>query len=161
VKTWYNIYHEKTPILITDWNGRYMTGLLALSFFGKNSISAAGFDQAEYQVWLSTPESNDSFISKTISELFIKFPRKVLHLKYLPSKTPISFFEQSLNFKNQYYLKAYVQPLIQKNKIQLESELKKKNRKEKINRLKRIGDLQFYEIKNIDEFRKNFDEMAM
>jgi hypothetical protein len=161
VLNWYHYFQYYPKILVTDWNGKSMSGLLTLSFVGKNTISAAGFDQAEYQVWLSTPESKDHFISKAINQILKYYPGKTLYLKYLPSKTPVSSFELLQFIKYRYYLKPYVQPLIKENKTQLEFELKKKNKKEKINRLKRLGTLKFYEVKNITEFRDYFDEMAM
>ena len=39
--------------------------------------------------------------------------------------------------------------------------MKKKNRKEKINRLKRIGDLQFVELSKVSEFEMVIDEMIL
>ncbi len=47
------------------------------------------------------------------------------------------------------------------NEEHFTSELKKKNRREKINRLKRLGDLKFERITDFNEFNAIFDDLAL
>jgi CelD/BcsL family acetyltransferase involved in cellulose biosynthesis len=161
VKTWFDFYSDYPPILVTDWNGETITGLITMTFFGKDQITAAGFDQAEYQTWLSMPQSNDEFIQSAIRALRRKFPGKIIHFKYIPSKTPLIWQKASKETGIYSFLKDYEQPLLALDRQQLEGQLKKKNRKEKINRLKRLGELQFNEIQTKKEFEECIDEMIL
>lgn len=161
VTTWFQIYSIYQPLVVTDWDGKNLSGILILTFQDKDIITCAGLDQAEYQAWLSYPNFGDDFIHTSILALLKEFPKKTLHLKYLPSQTPLTWIKNSGPLKKHFYLKEHEQPLMLLNKEQLEAELKKKNRKEKINRLKRMGNLMFVEISSVFEFEKVIDEMIL
>lgn len=161
VTTWFQVYSIYQPLLVTDWDGKKLSGILILTFLDKDVITGAGLDQAEYQTWLSYPNFGDEFIHTSILALLKEFPRKTLHLKYLHSQTPLTWIKNSRPLNKHFYLKEHEQPLMLLHKEQLESELRKKNRKEKINRLKRMGNLLFVEISSVLEFGKVIDEMIL
>ncbi|MCS4436616.1 GNAT family N-acetyltransferase [Aquiflexum gelatinilyticum] len=161
VINWFKLYPSYSPIVVTDWDGQKLSGVLVVTFKDKKEITAAGFDQAEYQTWISYPASGNDFIQTSILALRNEFPKVTLHFKYLPSHTPLAWLKDFQILKGRYFRKEYEQPLMFLNKEQLEAELKKKNRKEKINRLKRIGDLQFVELSKVSEFEMVIDEMIL
>lgn len=161
VINWFKLYPSYSPIVVTDWDGQKLSGVLVVTFKEKKEITAAGFDQAEYQTWISYPASGNDFIQTSILALRNEFPKATLHFKYLPSNTPLAWLKDFQVLKGRYFRKEYEQPLMFLNKEQLEAELKKKNRKEKINRLKRIGDLQFVELSKVSEFEMVIDEMIL
>jgi CelD/BcsL family acetyltransferase involved in cellulose biosynthesis len=160
VLNWYNCFESFPKIIVTDWDGQRMTGLLTLTK-KNNLLTAAGLDLAEYQVWLSLPNSSDEFLKKALLAINITFPKQTLYLKYLKGKVPLDLFLKVGPFSAQTVLRKYVHPLMETNVEVLESELKKKNKKEKINRLKRLGDLEFFEVKENDHFFALIDEMSL
>ncbi|GGF44798.1 hypothetical protein GCM10011339_36630 [Echinicola rosea] len=125
-----------------------MTGLFPL-VESDRQLSYPGNNLAEYQVWLSNPKNNTSFITKGL-ELIRK--EYTLHLKYIPSKTPLDWVSNNGPLKNSIFLKEYPQPVMECDEEHLERELKKKNKKEKINRLKRQGELSFDRVTSVDDF---------
>lgn len=135
--------------MITDWNGESMTGLFTL-VEENGKLSYPGNNLAEYQVWLSSSENNDKFIKEALDAIRKDYS---LHLKYIPSKTPLEWLNSNGKLKNSIFLKAYSQPIMQCDEVFLEKELKKKNKKEKINRLKRQGKLSFERVTSSKEFR--------
>ncbi|QDH80090.1 GNAT family N-acetyltransferase [Echinicola soli] len=148
VLTWYELFSDQTPFMITDWNGDSMTGLFSL-IEKDGQLSYPGNNLAEYQVWISTPESNTSFIKEAL-ELIQK--EYTLSLKYIPSGTPLDWVSSNGQLKNSIFLKEYPQPVMQCDEEHLEKELRKKNKKEKINRLKRQGELSFERVISTNDF---------
>jgi CelD/BcsL family acetyltransferase involved in cellulose biosynthesis len=161
VLTWYSFYKEYIPIVLTDWNGKYLTGIFTLTLDKKGNITAAGTNQAEYQVWLSSTADSDEILEKSIDLLKKHFPESTLSLKYLPPKTPIQQFQSGTKWKQHLYIKSYTQPLMASNETLLTSELKKKNKKEKINRLRRKGNLKFEIIGHLEDFIVIVDKLIL
>ncbi len=159
VSTWYKNFPNYPCLIISDWDNGNMTGLLTLTRDGK-SLVAAGTNLAEYQVWIESADSENRFIMGALKAIQTRFPGQTLKLKYLPPATPISFF-QTADWSKKVILKPYEMPLMRLDKDQLQSELKKKNRKEKLNRLNRIGDLQFKVIQEKHGFDKAINEMCV
>jgi len=160
VISWYECFEKYPKVIVTDWDGQRMTGLLTLTI-NKNRLIAAGLDLAEYQAWLSLPNFSNDFLKKALYAINKNFTKQTLYLKYLTSKVPLNHFTSNGQFFNQIFLREYVHPLMETNVEVLESELKKKNKKEKINRLKRLGTLEFFEVKQKDHFHALIDEMSL
>ncbi|MDO6440362.1 GNAT family N-acetyltransferase [Cyclobacterium sp. 1_MG-2023] len=161
VLTWYSIYNKYPSILLTDWDGRKLKGIFSLTINNKGEITAAGTNQAEYQVWLSTTEDSYSVLESSIKLIKMVFPNKPFLLKYLPPRSPVERFSMESKWSKEVILKTHLQPLMVSNEKLLAQELKKKNRKEKINRLRRKGDLSFEVISTIDEFLNIIDELIL
>ncbi|MEX2512318.1 MAG: GNAT family N-acetyltransferase [Cyclobacteriaceae bacterium] len=161
VLTWYAYYKEFIPIVITDWDGQNLKGIFTLTIDKKGTITAAGTNLAEYQVWLSASVDSHDVLEASIGLLKKHFPRRTISLKYLPPNTPIKQFEVSTKWNKNIFIKAHLQPLMASNEQLLNKELKKKNRKEKINRLKRKGNLEFKIISNIEAFIAIIDELII
>jgi CelD/BcsL family acetyltransferase involved in cellulose biosynthesis len=159
VSTWYKNFPTYPCIIITDWDNNSMSGMLALTKDGK-SLVAAGTNLAEYQVWLETSNIHESFITSALEAISSHFPKQSLKLKYLPPLTSISEIYNS-KWSHRVMLKPYEMPLMRLDKAQLQLELKKKNRKEKLNRLNRLGELSFRVVKDKDGFEKAIEEMCL
>lgn len=160
VLTWFECFLDYTPTLITDWDGTSMTGLWVLTEVD-GKFAAPGFDLAEYHVWLSTPEHQSEFIEAALKAFSDAFPRHSIHLKYVPNPTPLGAFEKSMFLKSRTVWRPYQQLIMGVDKTSLQEELKKKNRKEKINRLNRLGKLEFSKTIDLETFRSQIDEMAL
>lgn len=161
VATWYRIYRSHLPILIkTETDGK-LTGLLTLAKDKKGLITGAGGNQAEYQVWLTANEKDETFIKTSLAKLYRFFPRNRIQLKYIPAGVPLQFTKNETPWNKRCFVKTSPQPVMVINEDHFTSELKKKNRREKINRLKRLGDLQFERIRDYNRFSEIFDELAL
>lgn len=160
VLTWFDCFPDYKPTFIADWDGTSMTGLWVLTEVDRTFL-APGFDLAEYQVWLSTPEKQAGFIEAGLKVFSRVFPTHSIYLKYIPNPTPLGVFERSTFLKSRTVWRPYQQPLMLVEIALLQEELKKKNRKEKINRLKRLGSLGFRKTIDLETFKSQIDEMAL
>jgi hypothetical protein len=127
----------------------------------KGEFTAPGFDLAEYQVWLAFPEENVRFIKAALSLFNKTFPNGILYLKYIPDSEQIELVGKDSYLAPRSVWKAYQRPMMEADKDWLQQELKKKNRKEKINRLKRLGELQFVHLIDFDDFKSAIEGMAL
>jgi CelD/BcsL family acetyltransferase involved in cellulose biosynthesis len=160
VCSWYTCFPTYPKIIICDWDGDKMNGIITLTH-NQGRLTGAGLDLAEYQAWLSYPEISEEFLLNALKVLKIEFPKASLYLKYLNDKVPIHFFSENLNFKKRTVIREYVHPQMELDIELLEKELKKKNKKEKINRLNRIGKLEFFLINDKKQFEDLIEEMAL
>jgi hypothetical protein len=160
VSTWYQIYYGKyLPIIIKETQVNKLTSLLTLAKDKKGLIVGAGAGQAEYQVWLSKLDGGN-FIKKALLTLRKQFPGSDIKFRFIPGKTPLKWVETDLLWKKRCILRTYQQPLMIIDEINISNELKKKNRKNSINRLKRLGDLKFERITDTQNFVSVFDNLA-
>src|SRR5438128_12499301 len=87
VATWYTTFASRfIPAVVSETgpDGR-LVGLLALGLSrDRRQLVVAGANEAEYQVWLATPECGDSFIEKALTRLGGELPRGPLGSKELP-----------------------------------------------------------------------------
>ncbi|MBD8490480.1 GNAT family N-acetyltransferase [Echinicola sp. CAU 1574] len=161
VLSWFENYlDDYRPIILTDWDGNHMSGLFLLTIDEK-VLRVPGITQAEYQTWLSTIESNDLFITKALDRVTKEFPNYTIKLKYVPAHTPLAWCQNKKSWKNKTFLKKHLQPIMIGDEEKIDKELKKKNKKEKINRLKRKGELTFERITSIEDFKSILDELII
>ncbi|ARS36248.1 GNAT family N-acetyltransferase [Pontibacter actiniarum] len=161
VSAWYEIYATTyQPILVEQVRAGKLVGVFALAQDTKGHIIGAGDSQAEYQVWLATTHDSTSFLQAALLELYRLFPKSSIRLKYLPYNTPLQGLMATHFWKKHCLLKAYSQPLMVVNDESLSLELKKKNKREKLNRLKRLGHLTFEQITDSAVFQGLLDELA-
>jgi CelD/BcsL family acetyltransferase involved in cellulose biosynthesis len=161
VTSWYRIYqHEFIPILIkTEYAGK-LTGLLTLAIDKKGLITGAGANQAEYQVWLTADANDETFFTNALLELRRSFPGKKILLKYIPAGVSL-VFTKAPGWKKRCFVKTSPQAVMTIDEAHCTNELKKKNRREKVNRLKRLGALTFERISDYKVFVSVFDELAL
>jgi CelD/BcsL family acetyltransferase involved in cellulose biosynthesis len=162
VTTWYRVYgNEFLPMLIKTEYGGKLEGLLTLAIDKNGLITGAGTNQAEYQVWLTANANDESFITNALLVLRRVFPQNRFLLKYIPAGVPLGFTKKDSAWNKRCFVKESPQPLMIINDDHLTRELKKKNRKEKVNRLKRLGALSFEKISDQAAFASVFDELAL
>jgi hypothetical protein len=162
VTSWYKHYSaEYLPVIVKQTEGNSLTGLLTLAKDTQGNIIGAGSNQAEYQVWLTTETEKGSFIKDALHKLRNAFPEAEIILKYVPANAPLQQLIKDGYWKRYCFSKKIRQPLLIIDEEQINRELKKKNRKEKINRLKRLGDLKFYQVTKREEFINILDELAI
>jgi len=162
VSLWYELYNENyTPLLLVEENGNSTIGIFPLAIRSNGEVVGAGYPQAEYHCWISRKESQKEFFIHAIQWIQVNLRSKKIHLKYLPHL--LSYEElQSDNFlKEISFWKEYSQPIMEINEIALTQEIKKKNRKEKINRLKRLGDLKFEKIETLEDFSAILNDLIV
>lgn len=161
VTTWYNVYKSYLPVLIkTEIDGK-LTGLLTLAKDKKGIITGAGAKLAEYQVWLTANEKDETFIKTALAKLYRFFPANRVRLKYIPAGVPLHFAQKDTYWNKRCFVKTAPLPVMVINEAHFDRELRKKNRREKINRLKRLGELTFERITDYNTFIDIFDELAL
>ncbi len=159
VGNWYKVYQgEHLPILVLAVENDHLTGVLALCLNGGRQIAGAGLHQAEYQTWISSESDSDRFIKEALMLVRDRWPYHSIQLKYLPAKTPLTWVAAAY-FRKFALLQTFEHPIMSINKEMLEKELRKKNRREKVNRLKRLGELQLQRITDYTEFENIFEEL--
>ncbi|OQP57725.1 hypothetical protein A3860_08830 [Niastella vici] len=162
VATWYRVYeNDWLPVLIKGEQAGKLTGLLTLAMDKKGLITGAGANQAEYQVWITADANDEAFIKNALQVLRRTFPRKKVLLKYVPAGVSLVFTKKDPVFKKRCFVKTSPQPVMLIDEAHFTSELKKKNRREKINRLKKMGELSFERITGFNRFVGVFDELAL
>jgi CelD/BcsL family acetyltransferase involved in cellulose biosynthesis len=162
VATWYRIYRKDfIPVVIRRISAGKLTGLLTLAVEKNGLITAAGANQAEYQVWLTADANDEQFIKNALLEVRRVFPHKKVLLKYIPAGVSLGFAEKEAKWRRRCFIKTSAHPLMMVNVNRLTCELRKKNRKEKINRLSRLGELTFERITDYPAFASIFDELAL
>jgi CelD/BcsL family acetyltransferase involved in cellulose biosynthesis len=161
VASWYHIYHSQyQPVLVRQVTGGRLTGLLTLARDKSGLIMGAGDSQAEYQVWLTADTREEDFIQSALAQVRRHFPGQSIRLKYLPGNTPLAWISREKAWQKRCLLRACKQPLLRIDEDRMDQELKKKNRREKLNRLKKMGELRFERVTDYQVFSAIFDELA-
>lgn len=159
--TWYQTYqHRFLPVLVYARQHGRLTGLLPLTL-NKNILVGGGHFDAEYQTWLALPENHDWFIKSVFLELRKKYAGLNIELKYISKETPIEWARSDEHWKNRCVVGERPRPLMQIDDESFTRELRKKNRREKINRLKRLGNFSYQRITDRATFSSIFDELAI
>ena len=159
---WYSSYGSRfEPVLVLSRDGDgQLNGLMALAVSREDGkLVVVGAGQAEYQVWICPPELGGEFAWQTIQSLRREFPRAVLTFRYLPPGTPTAWLAAP-EAEQVCRLEVRRRPLLLfGDGEEIERSLKKKHNKTRLNRLKRIGNLEFKRIVDLNEFQEIFHEI--
>jgi CelD/BcsL family acetyltransferase involved in cellulose biosynthesis len=162
VSTWYQLYTMNyLPIMVKASQQGKLTGLLTMARNCQGGIVGAGDAQAEYQVWLASHSKSEDFIQKALAEIRTAFPASEIMFKYLPANTHVEWIKTGSAWSKHCVLEEFRQPLLHLVEETLINELKKKDRRYKLNRLKKVGELTFKKIVDSQEFAAVFDELAL
>jgi hypothetical protein len=162
VYSWYTLYQLKyEPLLLVSYEEDTITGIFPLALTDDNKIVGAGHHQAEYKCWISTEKTKISFIVEAIEWLRMNYPDWLVNLSYLPNGIPYNELKNDTRLSEYAIWRIHQQPIMVIDEEMLLQQIKKKNRKEKINRLKRIGDLKFEKVESNEEFRSVLDELII
>ncbi|HEX6429254.1 MAG TPA: GNAT family N-acetyltransferase [Niastella sp.] len=162
VATWYRLYgKEFYPILVKREQAGQLTGLITLAVNKNGLITGAGANQAEYQVWLTADANDELFIKSALQEVCRFFPGKRILLHFIPADVSFGYLKKDPIWNKRCFVKEVPHPLMIVNDEHFTNELRKKNRREKLNRLRRLGELTFERISDFDAFNAVFDTMAI
>lgn len=164
VTTWYRVYVDLySPIIVrqVDTTGA-LVGLLTLATQHDNGeLVVAGAHQAEYHGWLARPEDGDGFISQALDLLRRNYPYATLTFKFLPPDIPVGWLASPSPWSGLALKRHHKRPLIEfGDGASIAASLKKKSNKSRINRLKRLGELEFRELHTPGEFDSVIDQIA-
>ncbi len=163
VKTWYRVYRSQfQPVLITETlaDGS-LSGLLTLAITpDSQQLVCAGAEQAEYHTWLTTSDRGDTFIVAAMDLLRTSFTGLTLTFEYLPPLAPKQWLEPDRPWANQSRLVMWTRPLMKLGDGEnLRKSLKKSANKSRLNRLKKLGDVQFEQLHGVAELAAVFDRI--
>lgn len=173
VASWYQTYKGVyLPIIILGEVGGELAGLLTLAVSlpdeGERNlhkkelrIIGAGHFEAEYQVWLAEEHNGSTFIKAAIEAVRKRFPASQILFRYLPPQTPLSWVTDEPEWKKQCVLEAFRRPLMDLNDPKVSKLFRKNEFRNKLNRLKRLGNLTFERIHDSEEFAVILPELAV
>lgn len=162
VTAWYMTYTDEfLPLLVLSESKGSINGLVTLARDKSGLITGAGADQAEYQVWLSGTWNSDSFAKAALAKVLQLFPDSKVQLKYIPGQASVAWLSSDQQWSRWAFKRELEQPLLRNSVAHAEKELKKKNRREKINRLKRLGEVYFERIVDTAEFVSVLNELTV
>lgn len=158
---WYRIYAGKfEPVIVTgrDQAGE-LCGVLCMAVsLDEGELVAAGTTQAEYQTWVSGPESAGEFALGAVLALRREFSNQVLEFCYLPPGVPLNWLADR-RVRSGVVLTKKPRPLLRFARMSDDS-LNKTNNKKRLKGLKKLGGLAFRKLTGADELAAVFDEFA-
>lgn len=162
VASWYKHYSDKhAPIIVLSRFQGKLTGLFTLAQgIRELGIAGAGGHDAYYHIWLSTPAHGESFIQAALKVLLNRFSGQDICLKYIPQNVPMSWIERSDNWRRLCVLRNFSRPLMNLSNSTREQVLSKRGFKEKYNRVKRLGRVEFEMITDPVAFDAILDQLA-
>ena len=159
VAAWFGAYGSMfQPIIISGRNrAKQLTGLLVLAATPADDIVVAGSRQAEYQVWLAEPSTNDSFIRQALARIRPHLKNGSLTFQYLPAGTPLTPFDDWV--QRCATLETLPRPLMDTTPETLADTLKIK--KKKLNQLAKVGEINFVRLTDRAAFERLIDEIIV
>lgn len=173
ITAFYQAYREEHyPILITAVEKGQLKGGLPLvllntnaaagNFTGKGRITGAGHYEGLYQTWLAPPAAGDVFIQQALAALMKKFPGPSISFRFLPPGTPLNWIKDNKKWRRYCIVQSHARPLIHLNGTEEEKIFqRRKHFKNKLNRLKRTGEVSFETIRDQETFKSSLDAMAV
>jgi CelD/BcsL family acetyltransferase involved in cellulose biosynthesis/GNAT superfamily N-acetyltransferase len=162
VGAWYETYRSQyTPVIVVglDDEGE-LVGLLTLAEATESGqLVVAGRQEAEYQAWLACPRDGNRFIESALQELSKRFPNRTLEFLFLPPNTPVEWVKPGHHWSSRRHIRSLRRGLMTVGDGgETKEALRKKQNK--INRLKRLGDLRFERLQRPEELEAIFDEFT-
>lgn len=168
IAAWYQLYQgQHLPILIIAMEDGQLKGALPLSLLnttkprGKGRITGAGHYDALYQTWLAAPSVAGAFMKQALTKLMKAFPKCPITFRFLPAATPLDWLTNDAGWRQRSILQPYVRPLINFADPEHEKLTRKSHFRNKFNRLKRLGEVQFECIQDLKAFENSLHEMAV
>jgi CelD/BcsL family acetyltransferase involved in cellulose biosynthesis len=162
VVTWYETYKDRfTPVLVIGTGKESgISGLFTLAIEKESGrLVVAGTNNAEYHAWLSVPEDGNIFIETALQRLAEKFPDKTLLLLFAPPDVPLEWATGSNRWAKQCSLRPHSRGLVTLGDGSSFRDTLRKKKQNKINRLKRLGNLHLDRLRSPEELDAVFDEI--
>jgi len=162
VITWYATYRSQfTPVIAVSANDEgEIVGLFTLAV-AKDSgrLVVAGHNHAEYQAWLADPRYGDDFIESAIGELRKKFRDQPLTLLFALPTIPIEWTKPGNRWGDHCYVRTLKRGLMTVGDGSAFKDTLRKKKQNKVNRLKRMGQLRFDQIQDAEGFEALIDDI--
>jgi hypothetical protein len=171
ITAWYQTYrHKHLPVLVIAKEHGQLKGMLPMALLdtqtadrlkNRKRITGAGHYDAEYQTWLAVPGYGEDFIKDALAEIMKQFPGHPVTFRYLPPGTPLDWLKNDKKWRRYGILQSYTRPLINLHKPDHAKLLQSKQYKNKLNRLKRLGEVHLEIVRDPEVFKSNLDELAV
>ncbi|HUP13509.1 MAG TPA: GNAT family N-acetyltransferase [Niastella sp.] len=174
VVAWYQHHsNEHCPVLVRHIEHGQLKGVLAMVMMDTpghhkpaktkgGRITAAGHYDGLYQTWLATPANGDTFISKALTAIMKQFPAHTITLRFIPPGTPMNWLKNDSKWQQYSIIQSHARPLINLKTANDEKIFqRKKHFKQKLNRLKRLGEVELETITDLQRFASALNEMAI
>lgn len=159
VRPWYSTYRrEWEPILLIarETSGE-LAGFWPLAWNEERQVLMhAGAQQAEYHAWLAAAGREASFLESAWRQLRRNLAFTRLSFDYLPDAGLADLLRTTLGTV---VVRKQRRPLLRLDPAAIQASRAKKSNKSRINRLKRLGPLEFRRVVDLDEFERVFDEL--
>lgn len=173
IAAWYQVYREQhLPILIKAIEKGELKGVLPMVLLNTGSngshgtakgdrITGAGHYDALYQTWLAAPSHVDTFIKHALTELMKQFPGYPISFRFLPPQTPLNWIKDDPMWRQRSIVQSYARPLMNLNDPANAKLFRKSHFRNKFNRLKKSGEVNFECIRHFKKFESSLNEMAV
>jgi CelD/BcsL family acetyltransferase involved in cellulose biosynthesis len=163
VAAWYQAYQQQhLPILVRAVERGQLKGMLPMVLLNEGRITGAGHYDAQYQTWLAAPIEGNTFIKKALAELIKQFPGNPISFRFLPNGTPMTWLKEDQQWSQRSIVQPYTRPLLNFSDPEHTKILSgRKHFKNKLNRLKKLGEVRFETIRDLKTFEKSLNEMAL
>ncbi len=162
VTTWYSTYRNQyTPVIVTGKHEHFeIAGLFTLATRqDSGELVVAGDRYTEYGGWLADPQYGNEFIETAIEKLREKFPNQKLTLLFAHPALPVEWTNPGNRFSGNCHLRTIPRGLMAVGDGSIFKDSLRKRNQNKINRLKRTGELRFDRIEDPEEFQEIVDEI--
>ncbi|MCS3795147.1 GNAT family N-acetyltransferase [Niastella sp. OAS944] len=171
ITAWYQVYQKKhLPILVKGEVNGHLIGVLPVVLLhtqesdkhkNSNRITGAGHYDAEYQTWLAIPVYGELFIREALGKLIKQFPGNPISFRYLPPQTPLNWVKDNNKWRSYSIVQLHSRPLIKLSEPDHAKLLESKQFKNKLNRLKRLGEVRLEPITDPESFKNHLNELTV
>jgi len=162
VRTWYETYQDVwEPVIVQSQNAwGDLNGLWLLAYQPATHVLVhAGAHQAEYHAWLALPGEDTAFLAGAWAELVRNLPFPKLSFKYLPATALAETLQTALGTGGKVIVRRHHRPLLRLDPGDIKASFAKKSNRSRINRLKKLGKVEFRRLTDPAELEKVFDEL--
>jgi hypothetical protein len=162
VGTWYETYRNPwQPVIIYSYNSESnLNGLWLLAFDPiLKTLAHAGTNQAEYHTWLALPGKDIEFLTDAWNELKLRFNFTQLQFHYLPSLTLVNTLKSVPGIKSSCFVQKVNRCLLTIDENIVRTMFSKSSNKSRMNRLKKLGQIEFRHISDIEQIEHVFGEI--
>jgi hypothetical protein len=116
--------------------------------------------QAEYHCWLADDDQANDFASMAVQRVRVEFPHARINLKYLPPGVPVDWIDGRTLPAKWCVLQRHSRPLMTIDGDAMHRQWRKKNHRQKYNRLSRLGTVSFERVTDHARFEQIFGDIC-
>jgi len=162
-KAWYHCYADLYEPLVVRGVGsdESVAGVLALAVSKQNGeLVPMGVDHADYAAWISSSQWSGQFFDAALDTLSTQFAGCSLILGYLPPGAPIEWVRAGSRWASRCVVVDAKRPLMELKPDAIRGSLRKRNNRNRLSRLRRMGELQFHRLTDVDSLSLMLDDIA-